>query len=475
MTEDFDSRLAPYASDPLHSRGRLIPEQPAPTRNDFQRDRDRIVHSSAFRRLVYKTQVFLNHEGDLFRTRLTHSLEVAQLARSMARSLGLHEDLVEAIALAHDLGHTPFGHAGQDALNQCMIDFGGFEHNLQSLRVVDFLEERYALFDGLNLTFETREGILKHCGLAQARELQAREPGGVGARFIDRTQPSLEAQLCNLADEIAYNAHDIDDGVRSGLLSTEQLRQSVPWFEHYCSKTLSLYPKIQGRRWLFETIRLMLSEQVYDVIETTRAALAPLHLMSANEARAHPGPLVMFSEPMQEASSALKQFLSANLYRHPRVLYTTEQAKEIIKDLFLAYLHTPSEMPESFHARHDRERAVADYIAGMTDRFAAKEHQRLSRWSPSKAGGELPLDHQPGLGFGRASAGKEEWVGLPPKGSWLSSDDAINDSNASKLNSKLNTRPNSNSNLDGNLNSRPNSGLLPPADPSQPSPTGDSP
>ena len=378
MSDFYALGLAPYASCPLHSRGRRMAEMPAPTRNDFQRDRDRIVHSSAFRRLVYKTQVFLNHEGDLFRTRLTHSLEVAQLARSMARSLALHEDLVEAIALAHDLGHTPFGHAGQDALNHCMLEFGGFEHNLQSLRVVDFLEERYALFDGLNLTFETREGILKHCGLAQARELQAREPSGVGARFIERTQPSLEAQLCNLADEIAYNAHDIDDGVRSGLLSVEQLRGSVPWFDHYCSKTLTLYPKIEGRRWLFETIRLMLSEQVYDVIETTRAALMPLELQSADQVRAYPEALVVFSEPMQEASLALKQFLSTNLYRHPRVLQTTEQAKEIIKDLFLAYLHTPTEMPESFHARHDRERAVADYIAGMTDRFAAKEHQRLS-------------------------------------------------------------------------------------------------
>ena len=414
MTDFYDSGLAPYASDPLHSHGRIILEQPAPTRNDFQRDRDRIVHSSAFRRLVYKTQVFLNHEGDLFRTRLTHSLEVAQLARSMARGLALHEDLVEAIALAHDLGHTPFGHAGQDALNQCMLEHGGFEHNLQSLRVVDFLEERYALFDGLNLTFETREGILKHCGLAQARELQAREPGGVGARFIDRTQPSLEAQLCNLADEIAYNAHDIDDGVRSGLLSIEQLRESVPWFEHYCRKTLALYPSIQGRRWLFETIRLMLSEQVYDVMETTRAALAPLELHSASDVRACPHALVTFSVPMQEASSALKQFLSVNLYRHPRVLHTTEQAKEIIKDLFLAYLHTPSEMPESFRGRHDRERSVADYIAGMTDRFAAKEHQRLSGWSALQQGADLPLDHQPGLGLGRARGDKELLSGLQP-------------------------------------------------------------
>jgi dGTPase len=357
-------------------------EEDAPTRNDFQRDRDRIVHSSAFRRLVYKTQVFLNHEGDLFRTRLTHSLEVAQLARSMARALHLHEDLVEAMALAHDLGHTPFGHAGQEALNACMERFGGFEHNLQSLRVVDFLEERYASFDGLNLTYETREGILKHCSLPHARQLEAMEPGGVGQRFILREQPSLEAQLCNLSDEIAYNAHDIDDGVRSGLLSMDQL-QGVPLVAHYSQETLKKYPHVKDRRWLFETIRMMLSDQVYDVIGNTQEALKGANITSSLEVKHHPM-LVKFSEPMQLASLELKGFLSQNLYRHSRVQKTTEQAKEMIRDLFLAYSHDPKEMPIAHQNREDKERAVADYIAGMTDRFAAKEHQRLggtTRWN----------------------------------------------------------------------------------------------
>src|SRR3954465_7236684 len=257
--------LAAYACDAARSRGRRHAEPSAPTRNDFQRDRDRIVHSTAFRRLVYKTQVFLNHEGDLFRTRLTHSIEVAQLARSIARPLGLNEDLVEAIALAHDLGHTPFGHAGQDALNECMAEHGGFEHNMQSLRVVDALEERYPQFDGLNLVFETREGVLKHCSRTNAERLEQVEPAGVGRRFLDRTQPSLEAQLCNLADEIAYNAHDIDDGVRSGLLTMDQL-SAVDLFARHRDDTLAEHPRLEGRRLLYDAIRRMLSSQVYDVI-----------------------------------------------------------------------------------------------------------------------------------------------------------------------------------------------------------------
>src|SRR6478672_288865 len=277
--------LNPYAADPARSRGRRHAEAPAPTRSDHQRDRDRIVHSTAFRRLVYKTQVFLNHEGDLFRTRLTHSLEVAQLARSIARPLGLNEDLVEAIALAHDLGHTPFGHAGQDALDACMAEHGGFEHNLQSLRVVDALEHRYPRYDGLNLSFETREGILKHCSRANAERLEAAEPGGVGRRFLDRTQPGLEAQLCNLADEIAYNAHDIDDGVRSGLITLEQLEE-VALFTAWRDETLADHPGLSGRRLLYETIRRMLSAQVYDVIEATRGALQAANVASADEARA---------------------------------------------------------------------------------------------------------------------------------------------------------------------------------------------
>ena len=370
--------LAAYACHPARSRGRRHAEPPAPTRDAFQRDRDRIVHSTAFRRLVYKTQVFLNHEGDLFRTRLTHSLEVAQLGRSIARALRLNEDLVEAIALAHDLGHTPFGHAGQDALNACMAEHGGFEHNLQSLRVVDALEHRYPQYDGLNLSFETREGILKHCSRANAERIEAAEPQGVARRFLDRTQPGLEAQLCNLADAIAYNAHDIDDGVRSGLISVEQLAD-VELFERYRREALAEYPHLQGqgRRVLYETIRRMLSAQVYDVIDTTRAAIEALAPADADAVRQAP-PLVAFSGVMQAQSEALKQFLFRNLYRHPQVTQTTDQASEVVRGLFDAYLARGTEMPASYAERRDRHRAVADYIAGMTDRFAMREHERLT-------------------------------------------------------------------------------------------------
>jgi len=388
--------LAAYACDPALSRGRRIPEPVAPTRSDFQRDRDRIVHSTAFRRLVYKTQVFLNHEGDLFRTRLTHSLEVAQLGRSIARTLQLNEDLVEAIALAHDLGHTPFGHAGQDALNACLKnhnpDSAGFEHNLQSLRVVDALEERYPAYDGLNLTFETREGILKHCSRRNARHIEAREPFGVAHRFVEQTeepawrQPSLEAQLANLADEIAYNAHDMDDGVRSGLLSLEQL-EDVPLFSQYRRETLAVHPGLQGRRLLFETIRRMLSAQVYDVIDATRMALENAAPSDVQAVRQHAA-LVCFSDEMALQSSSLKRFLLQNLYRHPQVVQTTQAAQQVVRDLFEAYMSDPAQMPQAHIDRFDGsdspqaasakpERVVADYIAGMTDRFAGKEHERL--------------------------------------------------------------------------------------------------
>jgi dGTPase len=372
--------LAAYASDPDRSRGRRYPQRPAPTRSPFQRDRDRIVHSSAFRRLVYKTQVFVNHEGDLFRTRLTHSLEVAQIARSIARPLGLNEDLVEAIALAHDLGHTPFGHAGQDALNACMADHGGFEHNLQSLRVVDQLEQRYPDYDGLNLTFETREGILKHCSRRNAEHLERVEPGGVGRRFLERSQPSLEAQLCNLADAIAYNAHDIDDGLRSGLISFEQLRE-LELFERHRSQALAEHPDLAQphrlRRLLHEAIRRMLSQQIYDVIEATRANLERLGPDSADAVRQCP-PLVRFSQEMHRQSSELKHFLFTHLYRHARVMQTTVAAQQVVRELFDAYLGDPSAMPADHANRSDLPRAVADYIAGMTDRFAAREHERLT-------------------------------------------------------------------------------------------------
>lgn len=379
--------LSPWACDPAQSRGRRYPELPAPTRSEHQRDRDRIVHSSAFRRLVYKTQVFLNHEGDLFRTRLTHSLEVAQLARSVARSLRLNEDLVEAISLAHDLGHTPFGHAGQDELNACMTGHGGFEHNLQSLRVVDALEERYPQFDGLNLTFETREGILKHCSRANAERLEAAEPGGVGQRFLLRRQPSLEAQLCNLADAIAYNAHDIDDGVRSGLITLAQLR-ALPLFDRYRAEAEAQYPQlgtVRGqRRLLYEAIRRMLSAQVYDVIGATSAAVAQAAPRDVDAVRAAP-PLVCFSAAMQAESQQLKHFLMDNLYRHPQVMGAMEQARRVVRDLFNAYLAEPQHMKSRFaeQALDDstppaRARVVADFIAGMTDRYAAREHERLT-------------------------------------------------------------------------------------------------
>ncbi|MEH3087358.1 MAG: deoxyguanosinetriphosphate triphosphohydrolase [Xylophilus ampelinus] len=396
------SRRAPYASDPARTRGRRHPEAAAPTRTDYQRDRDRIVHSTAFRRLVYKTQVFLNHEGDLFRTRLTHSLEVAQLGRSIARPLGLDEDLVEAVALAHDLGHTPFGHAGQDALDDCMRGHGGFEHNLQSLRIVDTLEERYPQYDGLNLSFETREGILKHCSRAHAEALERAEPGGVGRRFLDRTQPSLEAQLCNLADEIAYNAHDIDDGVRSGLITLAQMAE-VPLFERFRREALDAHPALavpsQQRRLLYEAIRRMLSAQVYDVIDATRAALAAAGCDSPEAVRAAP-PLLRFSDAMRSESTALKRFLFKNLYRHPQVMETTGRARTVVRELFAAYRDAPAEMQADFAARaalaadgasaaavfpanaagrgRSPERTVADYIAGMTDRFAVREHERLT-------------------------------------------------------------------------------------------------
>ena len=367
------------ASDPSKSRGRRHLEAAAPTRDDFQRDRDRVIHSTAFRRLVYKTQVFLNHEGDLFRTRLTHSLEVAQLARSIARTLRLNEDLCEAIALAHDLGHTPFGHAGQDALDECLraadSASGGFEHNLQSLRVVDVLEESYPAYDGLNLTFEAREGILKHCSPRHARELEADEPHGVGRRFIEGTMPSLEAQVCNLADEIAYNTHDVDDGVRSGLLVYEQLLD-LPLLARFHAEAISAFPTLAGRRLLFETLRRVLSAQVYDLVDTSTARLAELKPASADAAR-RCGPLILAGGEMAAGVIQLKRFLQQQLYRHPRVVQTTESARQVVRDLFAAYAADAAQLPEQHAARLPRLQAIADYIAGMTDRFALREHARL--------------------------------------------------------------------------------------------------
>jgi dGTPase len=373
--------LAPYAAQPENSRGRRHPEPPPGHRSEYQRDRDRIVHSAAFRRLEYKTQVFVNHEGDLFRTRLTHSIEVAQIARTIARSLALNEDLAEAIALAHDLGHTPFGHAGQDALNECMRAWGGFEHNAQSLRVVDELEDKYAAFRGLNLSFETREGILKHCSLKRARTL-----GDVGERFLKKQQPGLEAQLANLADEIAYNNHDVDDGLRARLLSVEQLRQ-VPLFARHHDQVLKTYDALSPKQVRHETIRRMINTLVSDLIERTGERLRKLKPRHPDEVRAQPKPLVGFGDEVQEQNLELKRFLREHLYRHYQVHRMTAKAQRVVRQLFEALSADPRLLLPEFSEQAEaaakeggaagRMRVVADYIAGMTDRYALDEHERL--------------------------------------------------------------------------------------------------
>ncbi len=365
------TELAPYAVSALNSRGRQLGEEIPEGRSEFQRDRDRIIHSTAFRRLEYKTQVFVNHEGDLFRTRLTHSIEVAQIARSIARRLKLNEDLVEAISLAHDLGHTPFGHAGQDALNECMREHGGFEHNLQSLRVVDVLEERYASFNGLNLCFETREGILKHCSAQRAAEL-----GEVAARFLTNRRPSLEAQIANLADEIAYVNHDVDDGLRSGLITLEQL-SAVGMFPVLLDKVRAEHPGIAGRRMVHETVRRMINIMVSDLIRETEHNLERHAIRSLEDVRVAP-PVVAFSAEMKEQNRALKSFLFAQLYRHYRVMRMSAKAHRIISDLFGAFMADSRLLPPAYQQPEEsRARAIADYIAGMTDRYAIREHRNI--------------------------------------------------------------------------------------------------
>ena len=373
--------LAPYAAHDEESRGRRYPEPKPEFRSEFQRDRDRIIHANAFRRLVYKTQVFVNHEGDLYRTRVTHSIEVAQIARSVALALSLNETLTEAICLAHDLGHTPFGHAGQDALNECMRDYGGFEHNLQSLRVVDELEERYAAFRGLNLTFECREGILKHCSLRNARQL-----GELGERFIKRGQPGLEAQIANLADEIAYNNHDVDDGIRAGLLDLSGLRE-VRLFRRQYDAVVAHYPELKERRLVHEIIRRMINYLVVDFIRATQAQLARVKPRSIDEVRRQSKPLAMLSDACYEEHLELKAFLREHVYRHYKVLRMTSKARRVVQELFEAFFKDVSLMPtehrdlalgaEGAHGAAGRARAVADYIAGMTDRYAILEHRRL--------------------------------------------------------------------------------------------------
>jgi dGTPase len=376
---NLEAHLAPYAAHSSASRGRRFAETPPASRTNFQRDRDRIIHSTAFRRLEYKTQVFVNHEGDLFRTRLTHSIEMAQIARSISRSLRLNEDLVEAISLAHDLGHTPFGHAGQEALNACMKDYGGFEHNLQSLRVVDELEERYGAFDGLNLMFETREGILKHCSLTNAKRL-----GDVGRRFIEKKQPTLEAQLANLADEIAYNNHDIDDGIRSGLLSVAQLDEVDLYARHRKEVEVS-YPGISGRRAVNETIRRMINTLIVDLIQTSQQRIQDAHVACADDVR-NSAALIAFSDDMANEALLLKRFLRENLYQHYQVNRMTSKARRIVRELFDAFMQEPRLLSPDYQVSTSdtggektprQARKVADYIAGMTDRYAMREHRRL--------------------------------------------------------------------------------------------------
>jgi dGTPase len=381
VRRDPDAGLADYAALQATSRGRLHAEPAHIYRGEFQRDRDRIIHSTAFRRLVYKTQVFVNHEGDLYRTRLTHSLEVAQIARTVARELSLNEQLVEAICLAHDLGHTPFGHAGQDALNKCMSEYGGFEHNLQSLRVVDELEDKYATFAGLNLCYETREGILKHCSRRNARSL-----GDLGTRFLEGGQPGLEAQLANLADAVAYNNHDVDDGLRAGLLSVAEL-QDVRLFGEQYERVRTAYPSISARALVRETVRGMIDLIVSDLLQQTGANLAAASPADIDAVRSQPGPMVTFSDTVYVQHQELKNFLRSNLYRHERVLEMSERASRIVAGLFDVYFTNPASMPAEHAARAaagviepgdaGRARAVADYVAGMTDRYAQAAYQRL--------------------------------------------------------------------------------------------------
>ncbi len=368
---------APYAADESRSSGRRHEEPKAAYRGEYQRDRDRIIHSTAFRRLVYKTQVFVNHEGDLYRTRLTHSIEVAQIGRTVALALNLNEPLIEAICLAHDFGHTPFGHAGQDALNDCMRKYGGFEHNLQSLRVVDLLEEKYADFHGLNLMFETREGILKHCSKKNAAEL-----GAIGLRFLNREQPGLEAQIANIVDAIAYNNHDVDDGFRAGLISLEQLRGQALFGDQY-DEVHERYPELDDRRLIYEIIRRMINTVVTDLIDQTRANISAVAPQSIDDVRRAGKPLVSMSDEVYEQHVGLKRFLSEHLYRHEKKLEMTAKVQAMLKDLFKTYMTTISKMPPQFSAAaksqdaSGRARVVADYVSGMTDRFAIAEHERI--------------------------------------------------------------------------------------------------
>jgi len=374
--------LATFAVLPNESKGRAYNEDHSNYRNEFQRDRDRIIHSSAFRRLEYKTQVFVNHEGDMFRTRLTHSIEVAQIGRTIARALDVNEDLTEAICLAHDLGHTPFGHAGQDALNSCMKDFGGFEHNLQSLRIVDLLEERYADFPGLNLTYETREGILKHCSQKNALGL-----GELGQRFIKKNKPSLEAQIANIADEIAYNNHDIDDGLRANLLNIDLLRESK-FVESNYREVVKKWKDLNERQIRHEIVRRMIDYIVSDLIETSKDLIGKYKPASVDSIRECGKSLIKMSQTTEKEHNNLKKILRKNLYQHEQVNLMSQRATETVKYLFNIYMEQPIFLTDELHMKITKDsqtkdeqrkaRIIADYIAGMTDRFALSEYKRIS-------------------------------------------------------------------------------------------------
>jgi dGTPase len=390
--EAFAAR-APYAADPARSRGRLYPEPPSPTRSDFQRDRDRLIHSTAFRRLAHKTQVFVDHEGDHFRTRLTHTIEVAQLTRALAKALGLDQELAEAVALGHDLGHTPFGHTGEDALDTCMAAHGGFDHNSQGLRIVTELERRYADFDGLNLTQETIEGLVKHNGPlldAEGRPLERYRERGVPEAILayDRRQSldltefaSLEAQAAAIADDIAYDAHDVDDGLRAGLFDLDATK-AVPFVAALLEEIAALHPGLERARVVHELVRRIITRFVEDAIAESRSRIAASGVASLEDARRAGRALIGLSPALREADRDIKTFLFANMYRHPEVRRVREKADAIVRRLFQAYCRDPAVMPADWAAKASeseaaRARAVADYIAGMTDRFALSEYRRL--------------------------------------------------------------------------------------------------
>lgn len=390
---------APYACDPWASRGRLYPEPVSPTRSEFQRDRDRIIHSSAFRRLKHKTQVFVYHEGDHFRTRLTHTIEVSQIARALARSLGLDEDLAETLALSHDLGHTPFGHTGEDTLDECMRGFGGFDHNAQALRVVTRLERRYAAYDGLNLTWETLEGLVKHNGPlldADGKPTLKYAERGVPLAILEynalqdlqlATYASGEAQAAAIADDIAYDAHDIDDGLRAGLFQIDELRE-VPFLDELLREIDDRYPGLELSRRIHELTRRVITRFVENVLAEGDRRIAALNPGSADEIRHAGHTLICFCDGITKADAEIKRFLYAHMYRHPKVMKVRAEADDVLRDLFRKFKAEPGVMPEEWRADLPKEdeprlaRRVADYIAGMTDRYAILEHQRLFDVTP---------------------------------------------------------------------------------------------